>query len=432
MIINCNQKNSSLKKVLIITYFWPPSGKATLHWPLDMAKYFPENNWEPVILTVDEEKFSHPDYSLLKEIDPGIKTIRTKTWEPFSIYKRFTGKSKDQQLIAYETISTSNKKLSHRISIWIRMNLFVPDARAGWYFYGVKGGKEFLSREKVDVIISIGPPHSTHLIGRRLSIDNNIPHFPVFIDPWVDIVYYKNFKRNPATLKLDNYFERSVLQNAKGVVFVTNSMREDYIRKYNFLEEKSKVLYWGYSEDSFTNIKPEKKEDSEVILHGGNIFDYQDVPAFWRKVKKEIDKGRKMKLKFLGTVSPGIMNSISAAGLSDYTEYKGFLPYKDMLKEMSGADFLLVCATERRHVPGKLFEYLRTGIPVIAFGNDNEEVNNILAGSSGGRLFSYSEDGGEILDNPAKYMTKTDEIKKFDRRNIARGFADFINTFSSK
>jgi len=418
-----------LKKVLIITYYWPPSGKASLHWPLDLARYFPENNWKPVILTVEEEKFSHPDHSLLKDLDPGIKTIRTKTWEPFDIYKKFTGKKQDTQLVASETISKTNRKLSHRISIWIRMNLFVPDARAGWYFFGVKGGKDYLQKEKIDAIISIGPPHTAHLTGRKLSEDFSIPHFPVFIDPWVDIVYYTGFKRNMLALKLDNYLERKVVENAKGVIFVTRSMQNDYQLKYPFLKEKSSVLYWGYNEENFSGVYRDRDpaDNSKVILHAGNIFDYQNVPFFWKKIKSDIDKGRNLRLRFLGTVSPGIKEAVASAGLNSYTDYKGFLPYKDMLKEMVNADFLFVCATEKRHMPGKLFEYIRTGIPVIAFGNDNEEINEILSENNAGKLFSYSEDGAGVLDYPGKYTTRIDLVKKFDRRNITHHFSEIIN-----
>jgi len=420
-----------LKKVLIITYYWPPSGKASLHYPLDLARYFPENGWEPVILTVDEEKFSHPDDSLLKYI-AGMKIIRTKTWEPFDIYKKFTGKDKDARLIASETISTTNKKFSHRVSIWIRMNLFVPDARAGWYFYAVRGGREFLRKKKVDAIVSVGPPHTAHLVGKSLADDFNLPHYPVFIDPWVDIVYYRDFKRNPLTVRIDNYLENSVIKNAREVVFVTSSMKDDFIRKYPFLKDKSSVFYWGYNEDNFLSTgKINENREEEIIIHAGNIFDYQDVPMFWKKIKSEIEKGRKLRLRFIGTVSTAIKNSISSAGLDDYTDYKGFLPYNEMLSEIMNADFLFVCATEKRHVPGKLFEYMRTGVPVIAFGNDNSEVDAILKSTNSGKLFSYTGDGSEVLDNPGKFSALTDDVKKFDRRNIARNFSILLDRFTN-
>ncbi len=126
-----------MKKVLFITYYWPPSGKASLHWPLMMIKYLPQFGWQPSVLTVNEDTFSRPDESLLSEVDPSVKVVRTNSYEPFDIYKKFTGRKRDDQLIASETISTTNKNLTHRISIWIRMNLFIPDARAGWYFPGI-------------------------------------------------------------------------------------------------------------------------------------------------------------------------------------------------------------------------------------------------------------------------------------------------------
>ena len=133
-----------MKKVLFITYFWPPSGKATLHWPLSIIKYLPAAGWQPEVLTVENESFTQKDESLLKEVDPGLKVYKSKALEPFNVYRRFTGKQKDEQLVASETISTENKSLSHKLSIWIRMNIFVPDARIGWYLSAVKKGREIL------------------------------------------------------------------------------------------------------------------------------------------------------------------------------------------------------------------------------------------------------------------------------------------------
>jgi glycosyltransferase involved in cell wall biosynthesis len=425
-----------MKKVLFVTYFWPPSGKATLHWPLKIIKYLPEFGWEATVLTAKEDSFTVKDESLLSEVNPNIKVIKAKTLEPFGIYKKFTGKKKDAALVASETISEANKSLAHIISIWIRMNLFVPDARIGWYFPAVSEGKKILSKSNFDVIISIGPPHSTHVAAMKLSKKTGVPHVPVLIDPWVDIIYYKNFKRSKSTLAFDNFLEKSVMKNANAVIFVTETTRNDYINKYDFLQNKSYVLYWGYNEDDFKSLPPSplpkegRNENEEVLVHAGNIFDYQNPKAFWALLKKEIDKGRELKIKFIGTVSPLIKKEIEVAGLNPATRYLGFLPYKKMLEELNNASYLLVCATEKRHVPGKLFEYLRSCKPIIAFGDDNREVKRILEETNAGMIFHYNEDGKIFFDKVETFKTDIAKVKSFDRRNITAELAEILKTIS--
>lgn len=416
-----------MKKVLFVTYFWPPSGKATVHWPLHIIKYLPDGGWQPSVLTAEADAFSHKDESLLKEIDNDLTVMRTKSWDPFDFYFKFIGKNKDEGMSASETISKTNKSITHRISIWIRMNLFIPDARAGWYFPGTSKGRKFLAGENMDAVVSIGPPHTGHLIAKQLSKEFSVPHVPVFIDPWVDIVYYKNFKRSPLTLKIDNHFEKRVMENASSVVFVTSTMKEDYIKKYDFLKEKSNVLYWGYDEENFKNLPAAGSSDEFVILHAGNIFDYQNVPAFWGKLKSEKDAGKKIRIRFVGTVGPGIKKAITDAGLDSVTEYKGFLPYKEMLTELRNATCLLVCATERRHVPGKLFEYLRIGKPIIAFGDDNNEVGDIIKKANAGMLFKYSDDAAEFFKKINTFNTDLSAVQKFNRENISAELVKILN-----
>ncbi len=416
-----------MKSILFITYFWPPSGKATLHWPLHIIKYLPDSGWQPEVLTVENESFTQKDESLLAEIDPALKVYKSRALEPFNIYRRFTGKEKDENLIASETISKENKSLSHRLSIWIRMNIFVPDARIGWYLSGVKKGSHILESNNFDAIITIGPPHSTHLIGMRLSKRYQVKHIPVLIDPWVDIIYYKNFKRSKPTLKLDNYLERSVLQNASSVVFVTRSTLEDYEKKYTFIKDKSHVLYWGYNEANFRNVTAAGKEkDYKLLIHAGNIFDYQNPSELWPRIKEMSDR-EKVRIKFIGTVSPAIKNEIEKNNLSENTEFAGFLPYTGMLHELFNADYLLVCATEKRHVPGKLFEYLRTGKPILAFGDDNEEVREILKKTNSGMMFRYDEDPDEFFKKADTFKTDSALVKEFDRKRIASSLGDILN-----
>ena len=418
-----------MNKVLFITYYWPPSGKASLHWPLKIMKHLPKYGWQPFVLTVEEDTFSQQDETLLKDISPELKVIRTKSYEPFNIYKKFVGKKEDDQLVASETISKSNRSLSHRISIWLRMNLFIPDARVGWYFPAVKAARKIIKDEKIDAIVSIGPPHSAHLIGKKISRRLNIPHVPVFIDPWVDIIYYKDFKRSKITLSIDNHLEKTVLQNAKAIVFVTETMRKDYVKKYNFIEGKSNVLYWGYNEEDFERIVVNKEQkDENVLVHAGNIFSFQNTPNFWKQIKKENESGNKIHIKFIGTVDPEIKKSITEEGLNEITEYCGFLPYNEMLKIISEADFLLVCASEPRHVPGKLFEYLRTGNPIIAFGDNNEEVKQILENSNVGMMFNYNESGKEFFTNYKNLKAHPSYVVRFDRKRISEELSEILDT----
>jgi glycosyltransferase involved in cell wall biosynthesis len=416
-----------MKKLLFITYFWPPSGKATLHWPLSIIKYLPASGWQPEVLTVENESFTQKDESLLEEVDPRLKVYKSRALEPFNIYRRFTGKEKDEQLIASETISTENKSLSHRLSIWIRMNIFVPDARIGWYLSAVKKGKEILTEGEFSAIVTIGPPHSTHLVGMKLSKESSIPHIPVLIDPWVDIIYYRNFKRTSPTLALDNHLEKSVMMNVSSVIFVTKTTMDDYRKKYPSIKDKSNVLYWGYNEDDFKGVEPESNnKDYKLLMHAGNIFDYQNPPRLWERLKEMTSK-EDIRIKFIGTVSPVIKNEIERTGLTRKTDFAGFLPYKEMLSNLMKADYLLVCATEKRHVPGKLFEYLRTGKPILAFGDDNEEVKNILEKTNSGMIFRYDEDPKEFFEKADSFNTDLQAVKEFDRRNIAAKFGDILD-----
>jgi glycosyltransferase involved in cell wall biosynthesis len=187
------------------------------------------------------------------------------------------------------------------------------------------------------------------------------------------------------------------------------------------------VLYWGYDEEAFEHIEYQKKSTTDTIIHAGNIFDYQNPVKFWKLVKQKIMSGQKLRIKFIGSVSPAIKKEIILAGLEEYTEYAGFLSYKELINELINAKYLLVCVSEPRHVPGKLFEYLRTGRPIIAFGNDNEEVSEILKTSNAGMIFNYNENGSSFFDLSDNFKTNLYFVKQFDRKLITKKFSEIIN-----
>ena len=422
-----------MKKVLFISYFWPPAAKASMHWQLKVVQHLPDFGWEPVVLTVENESFEARDDSLLAEVNADLKVIRSKTVEPFNVYRKLLGKDPDKPLVASETMSKTDQSLAHKLSLWVRLNLFVPDARVGWYLPAVKGASEYLKNNKVDAIVSIGPPHSCHLINYKLSKKFSIPSVPLLQDPWFDIVYYRDLDRSKLTQKIDKRFEHKVLKNSSQTVFVNHSTQADYIGKYEFLKEKSNVLYWGYNEDSFDDLKRTREEDDEiVIVHSGNLFDYQNPRNFWQTIKRLNMSGQKVKLKFTGTVSPLIKKEIEYNDILKYTEYLGVIPYPQMLQELMNADILMVCPTESRHVPGKLFEYLRTGNPILAFNDKNDEVRWLIEESNAGKLLSYSDDAEDFLKNYKNYRHDVDAVKQYDRKLITEKFSHILNKIVNK
>ncbi|MFC2139607.1 glycosyltransferase [Bacteroidota bacterium] len=422
-----------MKKVLFISYFWPPAAKASMYWQLKVVQHLPGFGWEPVVLTVENESFEARDDSLLTEVNPNLKIIRTRSVEPFNVYRKLLGKDPGKPLVASETMSKTDQNLAHKLSLWVRLNLFVPDARVGWYLPAVKGASAYLKKNKIDAIVSIGPPHSCHLINYKLSKKFGIPSIPLLQDPWFDIVYYRDLDRSKLTQKIDKRFEQKVLKNSAQTVFVNHSTQADYISKYDFLREKSNVLYWGYNEEHFKDLKRTRGDDDEIIIvHSGNLFDYQNPRNFWSTIKRLNMSGRKVKLKFTGTVSPLIKKEIEYNDILKYTEYLGVIPYPQMLQELMNADILMVCPTESRHVPGKLFEYLRTGNPILAFNDKNDEVRWLIEESNAGKLLSYSDDAEEFLKNYKDYKHDVDAVKQYDRKLITEKFSHILNKIVNK
>ena len=418
-----------MKKILFVSFYWPPSGKASYHFPLKMIQYLNEKGHKIALLTVNEDTFSAKDETFIQFIPDNLKVIKTGYFDPFIYYKKFLGKEKETPMFATEVISTQKVSLIHKVSLWIRMNLFIPDARIGWYKQAVAAGKELLKTEKYDVIITNGPPHSVHLIGVTLSKKFNIPLIPILIDPWVDIASYKNQTRNKFVVWLDNYLEEKTMKIAKAAVFVTKSMMNYFKNKYEFMNKKSFQLYWGYNEEDFDELKDNKnKNEYKTILHAGNMYEYQNPNRFWETVKNKIDKGDKLRLKFIGSLAPNIKDNIVELGLDKYTEFLGFLDYKDVIKEIVNADYLLACTHEPRHVPGKLFEYMRAKKPIIVFGEENKEVNELITKAGLGKYYSFNENAEDFFDFANTLNSSDTNILCHNRRKIAMELEKIINT----
>ncbi|MBE9481851.1 MAG: glycosyl transferase family 1, partial [Bacteroidetes bacterium] len=175
-----------MKKVLIITYYWPPSGGAGVQRWLKFVKYLREFGWEPIVYTPENPEAPDIDNSLEKDIPDNLTVIKRKIWEPYTAYKKFIGQEKEQKINAGFLSENKKPKLSENISVWIRGNFFIPDARKFWIKPSVKFLTNYLKNNPVDAMISSGPPHSMHMIALGLKQRLGIPWLADFRDPWTN------------------------------------------------------------------------------------------------------------------------------------------------------------------------------------------------------------------------------------------------------
>ena len=176
-----------MKKVLIISYYFPPSGGSGVQRWLKFVKYLPEFGYEPIVLTVDPTVASYPqiDATLLQDIPSLVRVERTTTREMLSLYKRVSPTKE----IPYGGFANENTQgLFSTISRFIRGNFFLPDPRRGWNKFAYKKACELIEQEQIDTVITTSPPHSTQLIGLKLKKRfPSIQWIADLRDPWRDI-----------------------------------------------------------------------------------------------------------------------------------------------------------------------------------------------------------------------------------------------------
>jgi len=263
-----------MKTDLIITYYWPPSGGAGVQRWLKFSKYLPEFGCTPVILTVDENLASYAqlDHSLVEEINPDLKVHKTKTFEPYNLYRKLSKKKE----IPYGGFSNQKKvTLFEKFSRLVRGNLFVPDPRRGWNKYALRKALELIKAENIESVITSGPPHSTHLIGQKIKEQTGIRWIADFRDPWSDIYYYKELYHTLPARLYDSSLEKMVLSGADKIITVSEEVKKLLLRKIPGSEEKIAVIPNGYDESDFENVALIKNEFFTITYTGTISMSYR-------------------------------------------------------------------------------------------------------------------------------------------------------------
>ena len=433
-----------MKKVLIITYYWPPSGGAGVQRWLKFVKYIPKFGIEPIVLTVDENFAAYPllDESLGKEVPAGIKVIRTQTREPFGIYKKVSGK---KQIPSGGFSSGDTSSLKDAVMRFTRGNFFIPDARIGWNNFAVDAACEIIEKENPIAIITSSPPHSTQLIGLILKKKFSLPWIADMRDPWTDIYYYKKMLHTPFAKSKDKKYERQVLENSDKVIVVSDSIKNSFLGKSNEIKsEKISVIPNGYDEKDFEN-KTKKPEKEFTITYTGTIAESYSPYTFFSAIGSLIknNPGSDIKFRFIGSMPKGMFEYLQIQPWKNNFEFIPYSPHDKVIDYMLASSVLYLAipqaAGNKGILTGKLFEYLASRKPVIGTGPADGDAAIIINSCSAGKMFETSDEKGisnylqSLLDewkknkNPA---IESETYKKYSRKSLAGQFAQIIGSLT--
>lgn len=432
-----------MPKVLIITYYWPPSGGAGVQRWLKFSKYLHEYGWSGIVYTPENPEAPATDTSLLADVSPQLTVIKRPIWEPYRLYKVFTRQKKDQPVNAGFLSETKKPGLAERFSVWLRGNLFIPDARRFWIRPSSRFLKTYLQENPVDLIVSTGPPHSMHLIAMSLHRSLHIPWVADFRDPWTNIDFYKDLMLTRRADRRHRTLEKKVLQSADHVITVGESMKNEFIA----LGAKNiSVITNGYDEEDFNqgNITPGKQFS---IVHIGSINKDRNPRLLWQclseLVKENVHLAESLQIRLVGKTDLDVWNDLEKTELMPYVERIDYLPHTGAVKEMFSAQVLLLLINNSRNakgiLTGKFFEYLASRRPILAVGPVDGDIASILKETGMGSITDFDDKEGMRAQlkmlfsryERGELSAGAGNTLAYSRRELTRRLTSLFNQFIS-
>jgi glycosyltransferase involved in cell wall biosynthesis len=389
--MNMNKESGHLKRVLIILYYWPPSGGAGVHRWLKFVKYLRNFGWEPIIYVPSNPDYPIIDSNRLDEIPSDIEIIKRPIWEPFSLYRKFTGKKKDTKMDFGHLVNVKTyiqKGWKERLAIWIRGNFFIPDSRVFWVNPSFRFLSDYYNKNKFQAVISSGPPHSLHLIALKLKLKFNIPWMADFRDPWSE--YFSSLMLTKWAVNKHNTLEKRILQTADKVVVIGRNMQ---MQNFENAGIHSDIVMNGFDIDDYQRLeKPLVKKEKFTLLYAGTLSQRRNNSLFWKVIRSLINA-----------------NDLFEEVVKRQMEATVLLLFVD---NFEGAKWVLT---------GKFFEYLASNRPILALGPIGGDLSAEITNTSSGLLADYTDE--ESMEKAIsvffnQYLNQT--IFSFQNKNIEK------------
>ncbi len=424
------------KKVLIITYYWPPAGGSGVQRWVKFAKYLRDFGWEPVIYTPENADYPLVDKRMGEELPSDLEILRRPIWEPYQLASWFTRQQKEHRAGFID--KEGKRSWLQRFALYIRANWFVPDARKFWIRPSIRFLKQYLQEHPVAAIVSTGPPHSMHLIAEGVHEQTDIPWLADFRDPWKSIYYLHRLPLTSKTQQKHLKLERAVVQKANLVTTVSHSIAEELGAHGKTVE----VIYNGHDLPTPDESIPLDKHFS--IVHAGIMNGDQDPEGLWQViaelVKENVQFKEKLRIKLVGVVSDEVMASLEKHQLQSFLELPGYVSHEKVYEYQTKAQLLLLSINKvpnaKGIITGKLFEYLAVNRPILAIGPADGDLATILNGSGGGTILEHKDTEGmkQFLEvafqkyQQGKLLGTTKDVSQYSRRTLTRQLAKLLDS----
>jgi hypothetical protein len=380
------------KKVLIITYYWPPAGGPGVQRWLKFVKYLPEFDIEPVVYIPENPNYPLIDVSLLNEVSKDVTILKQPIKEPYKLAGLFSKKA--SKTISKGIIPVQKKQnFIEKIMLYIRGNFFIPDARKSWIKPSVAFLLDYLSKENIETVITTGPPHSLHLIGLQLKERLGVRWLADFRDPWTTIGYHKKLKLTESSKQKHKALEKQVLITADQII-VTSTVTK---KKFHLITNKPiAVITNGYDNES---VKVDSLDSKFSLAHIGSLLSERNPDILWQVLSELVSENNQfaedLQLTFVGAVSESVLNSIKKHNLSNYINNVGYISHKESVKYQKKAQIVLLIEIDSEEtkciIPGKLFEYIVSNRPILAIGPKDSDVEDIIKKTNTGNYFNYDD-----------------------------------------
>lgn len=425
---------STPKRVLIITYYWPPSaGSGVQRW-LKFAKYLPEYGWDPVIFTPENPDFDLKDPLMEKEVPPHMEVLKFPIWEPYQVLRMLKKEKISNPGILIEK---KQKTWFDKVAIWIRANAIIPDPRVYWVKPSVKFLEQLMESNNFQAVITTGPPHSMHLIGRELKRRYGIPWLADFRDPWSTWEFLDTLPMIDWVKSRHRKLEESVFQEADALVTISPTFQQEMEQLAN---KKIHLITNGFDAvdlPSDFSMNPPASETLKIVYTG--VIDAIRNPMPFLLAMKEVFGWTKNKvmLTFVGRVSLQVKNSVMEdPWLSSHVELAGYVPHEAVFQYYEKAHVLLLILTNTKNakgnIPGKVFEYMATGRKIVALGDPEGDTAQILRKAQAGEVYRHEDSAGIIsfLENchtQAAYSQQSPINTSYERKTLTGQLANLLN-----